>query len=163
MSSIILSNIICSESIYALEEKNTSPQLPRSLSLPFINMGTLSYYLGRGTPSDWTDLLKIHLPDLWFHGPVVLACWGGWFPGLPGMSTVNPLNSSHLACNHCHFSTLIPISSPVFAPILCFCLGAKYPSSLELCKFVSFHTEPQILFSFIVLRNFLLFHFLCRD
>lgn len=41
MSSIILSDIICSESIYALEAKITSPQLPSSLSLPFLNLGTI--------------------------------------------------------------------------------------------------------------------------
>lgn len=40
MSSIILFDIICSESIYALEAKITSPWLPRLLSLTFLNRGT---------------------------------------------------------------------------------------------------------------------------
>lgn len=52
MSSIILPNIICSESIYALEAKITSPQLPRLLFLPFLNMGnTFAVIQGKGTTS----------------------------------------------------------------------------------------------------------------
>lgn len=60
MSSIILSNIICSESIYTLEEKKeANPQLPRLLSLPFLNMGTtFAIIQAEEPPSDWTDSFK---------------------------------------------------------------------------------------------------------
>lgn len=139
MSSIILSDIICSESICALEAKITSLQLPRSLSLPFLNMGTtFAIIQAEEPPSDWIDLLKKnHVPGPWFHGPVLLACWRRWFPSFPGLNTVSFLKRLHLACNYCPFSMFITISPPDFAPhSVLLLLEAKYSSCLELCKFI---------------------------
>lgn len=139
MSSIILSDIICSESICALEAKITSLQLPRSLSLPFLNMGTtFAIIQAEEPPSDWIDLLKKnnHVPGPWFHGPVLLACWRRLFPSFPGLNTVSFLKRLHLACNYCPFSMFITISPPDFAPhSVLLLLEAKYSSCLELCKF----------------------------